>query len=422
MRKCILEISVLKLARFEERDMSQLISMIPDSRFLLQWAGPKYKFPLDADQLKETLVKTKGDLPTFQVYKAVQGKSKGTVGHIQLMEIDYQSSTCILGRVLIYPDFRGKGLGSEMVRLAVAEAFEKIGLRDVTLGVFNFNTSAIATYKRVGFIEYYYKKAARQFENEFWDIIKMRKESLMNKDISEKSLTKDWFKDWANEYDETLGKVKRHHQLLDLVIKLSKVQKDDAVLDIGCGTGLLSLKFLENTPCSIVAIDSSSEMLSIFRDKIKKLGIGENVTSELEDAETFNFKDESFDIVASTVALHHVEDKYPVIEKIHSILKPGGRFVLGDINVDTTGELTDSKRLFRIIDFLKQELAIAIQEGGIDAFNRMYDNGRKHILNDGEYCLSFEQWKELCLRGNFSQVTIKPLPNYEWFNVLVAIK
>ncbi len=111
-----------------------------------------------------------------------------------------------------------------------------------------------------------------------------------------------------------------------------------------------------------------------------------------------------------------------MIKKIYNLLKPGGRFVLGDIDVDTTGELTDPKRLYRIIDFLKRELAIAIQEGGIDAFNRMYDNGRKHILNDGEYCISFQQWNDLCLKANFSQITIKPLPKFEWFNVLVAIK
>ena len=42
--------------------------------------------------------------------------------------------------------------------------------------------------------------------------------------------TKEWFKDWANEYDDTLGKMKRHHQLLNLVVKLSNVKKDQKVL------------------------------------------------------------------------------------------------------------------------------------------------------------------------------------------------
>ena len=56
--------------------------------------------------------------------------------------------------------------------------------------------------------------------------------------------SKDWFKDWANEYDNTLGKIDRHHQLLNLVVDLSDVKEGQKVIDIGCGTGLLSLKFL----------------------------------------------------------------------------------------------------------------------------------------------------------------------------------
>jgi hypothetical protein len=52
----------------------------------------------------------------------------------------------------------------------------------------------------------------------------------------------------------------------------------------------------------------------------------------------------------------------------------------------------------------------------------MYDNGKKHILNDGEYCISFNQWKDLCKKANFSKVTINPLPNFKWFKVLVATK
>ena len=44
--------------------------------------------------------------------------------------------------------------------------------------------------------------------------------------------TKNWFKNWANEYDSTLGKVKRHHRLLDMVVESSDVKKHDRVLEI----------------------------------------------------------------------------------------------------------------------------------------------------------------------------------------------
>ena len=237
-----------------------------------------------------------------------------------------------------------------------------------------------------------------------------------------KNITKEWFKDWSNEYDRTLGKVKRHHKLLELAVKSSLVKNGDKVLDVGCGTGLLSLKFLKKADCSIIGIDNSKDMLSIFKDKIEKLSLEDKITCKLGDAVSLNFPRNSFDIVASTVTLHHIKDKYPVIKKIHNILKPGGRFVLGDIDMDTTGKLTDTKRLLRILDYLKEELVLALKEGGIDTFKRMYDNGKKHILNDGEYCISLKQWKEICEKANFRKVTVKPLPDFKWFKVLVAVK
>ena len=237
-----------------------------------------------------------------------------------------------------------------------------------------------------------------------------------------KSDRREWFKSWANEYDNTLGKVKRHHKLLDLVVKLSKTKKGDHVLDIGCGTGLLSLKFLDKNDCSITAIDSSSQMLRIFEGKIEQCGLAEKIHCMKKSAEEMNFTSNSFDIAAATVALHHVKSKEPVIRMIHDVLKIGGRFVLGEIDMDTTGRLEDPRRLLRILNYLKEEFALAMKEGGIQAFARMYDNGKKHILNDGEYCIGFSQWSELCKKAGFRKVEVTPLKEFDWFKVLVATK
>jgi ubiquinone/menaquinone biosynthesis C-methylase UbiE len=231
-----------------------------------------------------------------------------------------------------------------------------------------------------------------------------------------------WFQDWANEYDNTLGKVKRHHNLLDLVVKLSEIQRNDHVLDVGCGTGLLSLKFLKKEECSIVAIDSSEQMLKIFREKIKKCDLTKKISCMLMPAEDLRFKPNQFDIIAATVALHHVKLKDPVIRRIYNFLKTGGKFVIGEIDMDTTGKPDDPKRLLRILNYLKDEFALAMREGGLQAFVRMYDNGKKHILNDGEYCIGFNQWAKLCRNAGFRKVDSTPLKEFEWFKVLVATK
>lgn len=168
------ENELIKLRHFNDSDIPGLISEIPDARFLLQWAGPKYTFPLDSGQLNETLAKTTGEKPTFLVFKAIRSDTSETVGHIQLMNIDCDTESCFLGRVLIFRKYRGNGFGKIAVREAVRIAFEILDLNEIILGVFDFNTAAIELYKKIGFMEFQFLEGARQFKDEKWNLIRMK--------------------------------------------------------------------------------------------------------------------------------------------------------------------------------------------------------------------------------------------------------
>ena len=164
----------ITLKAFNEGDFSSLIDMIPDARFLLQWAGPKYTYPLDTLQLKETLTKTIGEYPSFAVYKAVCSRTFETLGHIQLLNIDNKTATCTLGRVLIFPKHENQGYGKIMINLAIKEAFDTFRLNEVKLNVFDFNKKAIAVYRSMGFIEYQFKENARHYRAETWNLVSMK--------------------------------------------------------------------------------------------------------------------------------------------------------------------------------------------------------------------------------------------------------
>ena len=164
---------MIELQPFRKQDFDQLIGAIPDARFLLQWAGPEYTFPLTASQLYETLTKYIGEKPESRIFKAVIADIAETVGHIQLLNIDQQKSRCTLGRIIVFENYRGKGLGQKIVKLAVREAFEILDLHEVLLNVFDFNLPAIQTYEKIGFTEVQIQEDARRFQNEHWDLVKM---------------------------------------------------------------------------------------------------------------------------------------------------------------------------------------------------------------------------------------------------------
>jgi RimJ/RimL family protein N-acetyltransferase len=165
---------LINLLEFTEKDFPRLIAEIPDPRFLLQWAGPKYTYPLDARQLGETMEKTAGEKPAFRVFKAVLADRLETAGHIQLMKINYETRSCALGRVLIFQKFRGNGIGEKMVKACVRIAFDELNLKEIRLGVFDFNVAAIGLYKKIGFSKFRVDDGVRGFQNERWNLIRMK--------------------------------------------------------------------------------------------------------------------------------------------------------------------------------------------------------------------------------------------------------
>ncbi|MDM7924404.1 MAG: class I SAM-dependent methyltransferase [bacterium] len=233
---------------------------------------------------------------------------------------------------------------------------------------------------------------------------------------------RDWFQDWSNDYDATLGRMRRHLRMLDLVTAASGVRDGDRVLDIGCGTGLLSLRFLKAANCTVVGIDKSAGMRACFRRKIRGTALERRVEVRNGDAARLDPDLGRFDVIASTVTLHHVKNKLPMIRSIRSRLKPGGRFVIGDVDLDTTGSLADPKRLGRILDFLREEWIAAMADAGPDGFRRMYDNGKKHVFNDGEYCVSFREWTALCRKAGFTGTRVVPVAKGSRFKVLRALR
>ena len=160
---------MITLEKFEAEDIQRLINWVADADFLLQWSGSKFVFPLDEKQLTTNLEMTRTDPPTQFMFKALLDGT--TIGHIELMAVNYVEKSAVLARVLIGPkQYRGQGCGKMMIGLVLHFAFNELGLTKLDLGVFAFNKSAIQCYQQFGFKIY---KTIPNREDEKWTLLRM---------------------------------------------------------------------------------------------------------------------------------------------------------------------------------------------------------------------------------------------------------
>ncbi|RLG31827.1 hypothetical protein DRN98_06190 [Methanosarcinales archaeon] len=235
------------------------------------------------------------------------------------------------------------------------------------------------------------------------------------------SSTKRWFDEWADDYDDILPRVREYQKLVERIVEYARVRNGDTVLDIGCGTGYLSLKLMDVAACRLVAIDLSSEMLKVFREKLYHLrSEGNDFSTGIElgsgDCLSLPFKDETFDVITSSVVMHHIrpERKQIALSEIHRVLKPGGRFLLGELNFDATGDLNDSVRLERVMAGLTKVLSTIVASLGAGVLDRMFDNAKRHLLCDDEYAITIDMWEKLSIDAGFNPIWREVLPSGAW--------
>lgn len=140
-------------------------------------------------------------------------------------------------------------------------------------------------------------------------------------------------KDW-DSYVEEAEEVSRSdgfRALRDRIIQLAAPQPGEVAVDIGAGTGLLTLPLAERVD-RVWAIDIAAPMCEYLRTKTASAG-HENVEVSIGNATSLPLVDASADLAVSNYCFHHLSDegKHRAVAEVHRVLRPGGRLVFGDM-------------------------------------------------------------------------------------------
>lgn len=127
------------------------------------------------------------------------------------------------------------------------------------------------------------------------------------------------------------------HALHERLVGLAGLAPGEAVLDVGCGTGSLALaaKARVGAGGTVHGIDASREMIEQASRKARRRRMP--VDFRIASVETLPFPDGSFDVVFSTLMLHHLPRplRRACAIEITRVLRPGGRVLMADFRVPT---------------------------------------------------------------------------------------
>ena len=125
---------------------------------------------------------------------------------------------------------------------------------------------------------------------------------------------------------------------------LGDEHKDSSVMEYGCATGLISFNLIDKFK-KITLMDSENEMLDIVREKIDYYNT-KNVYPININLVNDDYTEEKFDIIYTSMALHHIKDTQDIVNKFYNLLnengilcvieldKEDGKFHMNEINFD----------------------------------------------------------------------------------------
>ena len=171
------------------------------------------------------------------------------------------------------------------------------------------------------------------------------------------------FDDEAATWDDDPGHEKRQVAVALAIEKALDLNPQMGAVDIGGGTGRLSILLADRVGSAVVT-DPSAGMVRVARERIEAAGLGDRLRAVQADLTTDRL-DGSYDVAWSSMALHHVRDLDGLLRSVAGLLVEGGRLAIADLDEDPEGAFHADKADFDgHHGFVREDLAEQLARAG----------------------------------------------------------
>ncbi|KAJ3106939.1 hypothetical protein HDU97_005220 [Phlyctochytrium planicorne] len=139
------------------------------------------------------------------------------------------------------------------------------------------------------------------------------------------------FSQRAVEWDKNPEHISASSEAFKAISERIPLSKSMKVIEIGCGTGLLSALVAPHVS-SLLGLDTASGMVDVFNTKVGPEKIPNMIAKEvlLDDPDHPVLEGQKFDLALSHLALHHIENVPEFLTVMKGVLVPGGRVAFTD--------------------------------------------------------------------------------------------
>lgn len=124
--------------------------------------------PIGLETEQEWIRQHMGPMEDQQHY-AIETMEGEFIGVCSYSDVCWRNRNCKVGWFLGAADMRGRGYGTDMIRLLLNICFEELGMHKVSLDVFSYNEGAIRLYERLGFVREATKREHVFTQGKYWD-------------------------------------------------------------------------------------------------------------------------------------------------------------------------------------------------------------------------------------------------------------
>lgn len=192
------------------------------------------------------------------------------------------------------------------------------------------------------------------------------------------------FDEAAKTWDKKQSSIDSSTACVDNLKKHIKINKFANILDYGCGTGFISFS-LVNQSNNIVGMDYSDGMVEQFNKKVSLLLYG-NIKAIKHNMNEEELPAEEFDLVISSMTMHHIKDTSMFARKCKDTLKDGGIVCINDLEKeDGTFHKKHNNDGVEHFGYEKEEIKKIFEKQGFTIIS--CDTVYTHERNDKEYPL-----------------------------------